>query len=88
MSDLIISEDDIDQALDALKKNFLRAISKHGGEAYEHKHQILGDQTEEYHELIEAVTNDDLEGMRGELLDIAAGALWSVISIDKGVVSL
>ena len=55
---------------------------EHCGEGtFASQHEILGIITEEYHELVQAVQNNDKDELIEELLDVAVGAVFGIASI-------
>jgi hypothetical protein len=57
------------------------AIAKRGGRhAYASKHEALGIITEEYQELINAITLNDDVLVLTELMDVAVAATWALAS--------
>ncbi len=64
---------------DKLKK----AIEKHGGRPFSSSHEILGALTEEYHEFIQEVHDNNSKKAADELADIAICCLWGIDSIYK-----
>ena len=65
-------------------KLFLRLDQKGYG-TFASRHEILGILSEEHlRELIKAVHEEPLEGVRRELLDIAVTAIFGIACIDNG----
>jgi hypothetical protein len=70
----------MDNALDFLSERFANAIKKHGKGIHVSFHETLGDVTEEYHEFIESVKNEDEVEKIKELSDVAISAIWGIAS--------
>jgi NTP pyrophosphatase (non-canonical NTP hydrolase) len=68
-------------ALDAMTVRVGQKIEKHGRGAYISNHETLGIVAEEYHELIDAVHQNDPVDVANELMDIAVAALFGVASM-------
>ena len=83
-----VSGREVDQATTAAYKKLYHRLGTKGWGSYASRHEILGILTEEYHELVEAVQSEPLEGsrhsVREELLDIAVGCIFGVACIDGG----
>ncbi len=48
-------------------------------------HEILGIVSEEFREFEDEVKKNDQVGIREELIDIAVGCIWGLVSIETGV---
>ena len=59
-------------------------IMQKGDGIFRNYHEISGVLTEEMNEFEEEVHNNHMSAIRSELLDVAVGALWGVVSIDSG----
>lgn len=68
-------------AIEALTVNLGRKIEKHGRGAYISNHETLGIVAEEYHELVEAVRQNDPVDVANELMDIVVAGLFGVASM-------
>lgn len=72
-------------ALEALSRRIHQKVKKCGDHAFVSRHEILGQVTEEYLELSDAVKTDKSRfkrHIRDELFDIAIAAIWGILSID------
>lgn len=69
------------EAVEALTVNLGRKIEKHGRGAYVGHHETLGIVAEEYHELLDAVRQNDPVDVANELMDIAVACLFGVASM-------
>jgi NTP pyrophosphatase (non-canonical NTP hydrolase) len=76
-----VSDEILLKAIEALTVNLGRKIEKHGRGAYVGNHETLGIVAEEYHELVEAVRQNDPVDVANELMDVAVGALFGVASM-------
>lgn len=75
--------------LDRLAGSIEHKTKQHGAHAFASRHEILGQITEEYEELVEAVRTDKTEfrrHIRDELLDIAIASVWGILSIDANAI--
>jgi len=74
------------RALDQAKLQILdklgHILHKRGVGTYASRHEIAGLIAEEYHELLEALKNNDMEEFKQELLDIAVACLFGIACID------
>lgn len=61
----------------------LNARLKHGPGVYASPHETLGVVAEEYDELLEAVRSNDAADTAKELMDVAVGALFGIVSLMK-----
>lgn len=65
-----------------LVKHKMEMRLKHRGEVtFSSQHEILGIITEEFHELVEAVRNNDRSELIEELLDVAVGCVFGLACI-------
>jgi len=69
------------EAANDARKHLIKQFIKKGDGAAVSEHEILGIVTEEYHELIEAVTHADLKAIEAELNDLAAACMLGTASI-------
>lgn len=76
-----VSDQILLNAVEALTVNLGRKIEKHGRGAYVGPHETLGIVAEEYHELIEAVKQNDPVDVANELMDVAVACLFGVASM-------
>lgn len=76
-----VSDEILLQTIEALTVNLGRKIEKHGRGAYSGNHETLGIIAEEYHELVEAVRQNDPVDVASELMDVAVGAIFGVASM-------
>jgi len=68
-------------AIEALTVGLGQKIEKHGRGAYLSNHESLGIITEEYHELIDAVRQNDPVDIASELKDVAVACLFALASM-------
>lgn len=76
-----LTADDINIAIRKLQKEVARRLNEKGKGSFASRHEILGVATEEYHELIEAVTSKSLAEVEDELFDSAVGSIISAASV-------
>ena len=81
-----LTADDINIAVRKLQKEVARRLNEKGKGSFASRHEILGVITEEYHELIEAVTLKPLANVEDELFDLAVGAVISAACTMAGKV--
>ena len=77
---------DIDLVMALVRRQLNQRLAEKGWGCWVSPHEILGAVTEEYHELIEAVhtaRNNQVDLLRWELVDLAVGAIFGVVSIEK-----
>jgi hypothetical protein len=74
-----VTLDQVDEGLRQLREEILRRLDQHGPGEFVSTHEILGVVTEEYHELVDAVK--DNQAVDHELMDIAVGALFGAICL-------
>jgi NTP pyrophosphatase (non-canonical NTP hydrolase) len=72
----------IEEALEKLRRRMLYVVKKHGNMSHIGGHEMLGTVIEEVQELTEAIRSNDIDSIESKLLDVCAGALWGVASID------
>ena len=77
-----ISSLELDAGFNDLNDAVAAKIAKHGYGIYLSNHESLGIIAEEYHELLSAVQSNNVADIRAELMDVAVGALFAVISLD------
>jgi hypothetical protein len=58
-------------------------LNEKGYHSFSSIHEILGVVDEEHHELKDAVKHNNHEEIKQELLDIAVGCIWGVVSINE-----
>lgn len=81
-----IEENEITISMAEIHLKLKKRLQTYGNGTFASKHEILGIIAEEYHELVEAVKNEDLNNVKEELLDIAVGCLFGIACINaKGV---
>jgi NTP pyrophosphatase (non-canonical NTP hydrolase) len=78
-----VTMENVDAHVSELRAKILSRLNKKGYGVFVGPHEVLGILTEEFHELVDAVKSDNLYDVRAELLDIAVGALFGVVSIDR-----
>lgn len=76
-----ISGATVERAINLIRVNLSKQFQKHGTGCLVSNHEILGDITEEYHELIDAVRDNDDEQVVHELMDIGVSCVWGIASI-------
>lgn len=72
-----------------LERRIGKRIRQRGDHAFVSRHEILGQITEEYDELVDEVRLDKTEHkqhIRDELFDIAVACVWGILSIDTNSV--
>lgn len=75
--------------LNRLAGKIEQKVKQRGGHTFASRHEILGQITEEFIELSEAVRTDKSEfrqHIRDELFDIAIASIWGIASIDTNSV--
>lgn len=78
-----VTIDTLGKVLEWIADETANCLELKGAGAFVSAHEILGCITEEYQELIDAVRDDDFDDIRGELLDIAVGAIMCIASMDQ-----
>ncbi len=73
-------EKDVDAALARLKNAILRQMVLKGSTAFDSPHEGLGVITEEYHELIQAIHDNNSVATAKESLDLAVAAVWQELT--------
>lgn len=79
----VVNTNEVERGVGELESTWLKRLDERGYGIFISDHETLGIVTEEYHELIQAVKNNDLENIREELMDIAVACMHGVASIDK-----
>ena len=74
---------EIDKILEKIADTIDTRITRKGKSKWVGPHEILGNMTEEYDELLDAVHANDKNGVKEELMDILIVALWGLISLNK-----
>lgn len=69
------------QAIEEFTVNLGRRIEEKGRDAFISSHEMLGVISEEYHELIDAVRQNDPVDVASELADIAVACIFSFASM-------
>lgn len=72
----------IQSVIERLGEFIGKKIKKHGNRAFWSRHHALGIQTEEYHELVEAVRNDLSDDFEKEMMDNAVVSIWWLASVE------
>lgn len=81
MNKLEVSDKSLLGAIEAVTVNMGRRIEEHGRDSFSNNHEALGVIAEEYHELLDAVKQNDPVDVANELLDIAVGCIFGVASM-------
>lgn len=68
-------------ALALVEQKLKQILKQRDSGTFTSKHEILGIITEEYHELIDAVHNNNKDELIEELLDVAVGAVFGLACI-------
>lgn len=71
-----------DSAIKAIRDALEIRLEEKGCHTYSSSHEISGLIEEEFDEMKEAIHLNDNQQLRKELIDIAVGAIWSIVSID------
>lgn len=79
-----ITQEQVDDALKATAAMLQRRLVQKGTQSYASTHEGLGIITEEYYELVEAVTLNDMDAFEKECLDVAVGCIFSIASRRAG----
>lgn len=79
-----VPEESIEQAIGEFREMLNFRLKEKGGGAYASRHEVLGQITEEYAELIEAVHSKSLDEVKKELFDIAVACIFGAACIDAG----
>ena len=79
-----VTDDELNQVIDDTINFIFNRIKEKGPGAFKSRHEILGCVTEEYHELIDAVTNKDVDDLIHELRDVACSCIFGIASIKSG----
>jgi hypothetical protein len=72
------------KAIELLTHQVGKRIEKHGRGAFVSNHEALGVMTEEYHELVGAVTSNDPMRVAEEMMDVAVSGVIAVASMVAG----
>ena len=80
-----LSNDSKCAAISDVCKDFRTQILKKGNQKLMSTHEILGTVTEEFHELVGAVTENSVPNVKKELSDIAVACILGIASINEGV---
>ena len=75
-----INKNKIEQAFAVVRDRLYEQLEKKGPGAWNSSHEILGIITEEYHELVDAVKNND--GIKDELIDVALCCVFGIACIE------
>lgn len=75
------TDDDIKQIEMDIRVALYERLERHGYGIFISPHEILGILTEEHTELIGAVQSNDNDHVRKELIDVAVGALFGLVSM-------
>ena len=67
--------------LDSLKNR----LNQKGINTFVSSHEILGIISEEFREVEDAVRQNDQTQLKKELIDVAVGCIWGLVSIEKGL---
>ena len=65
-------------SLNMVRDKLQLRLNQRGTKTFASKHEILGIITEEYHELIEAVKNNDKHEFIEEILDVAVACVYGL----------
>lgn len=79
----LISEQDIESAINGLKQNLYRRLNQYGYGKFVSPAEALGDLCEEYHEVIDAVRSNDIDQINSEFLDVMVSSLWAYCSFKR-----
>ncbi len=79
-----IPVDRITEALEQTRIKLAERLVEKGLGAFVSRHEILGVHEEERYELIKAIYEEDLQGVKRELIDQAVGCIFAVACIDEG----
>jgi len=71
-----------DSAIRVIKDALEMRLEEKGCHTYTSSHEISGLMDEEFDEMKEAVHRNDIGHLKKELIDIAVGAIWGIVSID------
>ncbi len=82
MRKLITNDGYTDSAIKSIKDQLEIRLEEKGYRTYSSSHEISGIMDEEMDEMKEAIHFNDNQQLRKELVDIAVGAIWSIVSID------
>lgn len=79
---LITNNGYTDSAIKDIRDALEMRLEEKGYRAYASSHEISGIIDEENDEMKEAVHNNNVLQLRKELIDLAVGAIWGIVSID------
>lgn len=82
MRKLITNSGYTDSAMKDIRDALEMRLEEKGYGTYASSHEISGVMDEEIDEMKEAVHENDQQHLRKELVDIAVGAIWGIVSID------
>ena len=71
-----ITDESINIAIRCLENKLDNRLNEKGNGTFVSIHEGLGIITEEYHELLDAVRNNDIDEIEQELIDIEVGCLF------------
>lgn len=75
-----VSDEVLLKAIEIVTHHVGLRIQKHGRGAFASNHEGLGVMAEEYHELMEAVKNNDDQNYAEEMIDLAVGGIFGLAS--------
>lgn|ERR1035437_3743433 len=77
---ITVLEEDINKAIEQVMAALKTAMDKHGMGAFASPCEALGVLTEEYHEVIIAVRENDATNFKEELSDMSASCIFAIAS--------
>lgn len=76
-----VSDETLLKAIEVVTHHVGLRIEKHGRGAFASPHEGLGVMAEEYHELIDACKENDLQNYAEEMIDLAVGGIFGLASM-------
>jgi hypothetical protein len=70
-----------DWGIESLKCELARRLKQHGDGIFVSEHEVMGVVAEEYHEVLQALHDNDLNDFINELLDLSVGAMFGAMSL-------
>lgn len=73
-----ITAENLNLALKESESHLIRTLERKGDGTFASTHEVLGVVTEEFHELVEAIEQNDVFKTKLELLDLATACVFAV----------
>lgn len=79
-----ITDPQLSLAIAVFEQELRRHFAMKGPGSLVSTHEVAGVVTEEYHEMLAALRENDPDHFRSELLDVAVGCVFGVACLDAG----